>query len=346
MPSRPPAAILLTCLAFLSGGPAAAAGERVGVRFLTIAGHEPGRRLDTLVLYPAAAPGTPTELGDNGVFAGTEADRDAPAEPGRHPLVVVSHGSGGNAAGLSWLTAHLAAMGYVVAAPNHPGTTSGDSDEKRTVEIWRRPEDLSAVIDAMLKDPVFAPEIDGEAIGALGFSLGGYDVLALAGAEQRREAFAGFCERNRTSMGCDWLRRGGVDFAALDPRFDGNHRDPRVKAVVAVDPAFTPSYAEASLKAVRVPVQFVNLGTPAATPGIVEARFLADTIPEARLARVPDAVHYSFLGLCRPEGPGLVASAGEEPICSDAGGRPRDALHADMVAIIARFLTEVLPARR
>lgn len=320
--------------------------DHVGFRTLTIAGREPGRLLDTLVLYPASGPGIATQLGENAVFVGTEADRDAPMEAGRHPLIVVSHGSGGNAAGLSWLTIHLAAMGYVVAVPNHPGTTSGDSNEKRTAEIWRRPADLSATIDAMLKDPVFTTRVDEKAIGALGFSLGGYDVLALAGAEQRRADFASYCGRNRAMMGCDWLRRGGVDLAALDPRFDANHRDPRVKAVLAVDPAFAPSFAEASLQAVRVPVQFVNLGTPATTPGIVEAQNLADTIPNARLARIADAIHFSFLGVCKAKGAEVIAAEGDEPICSDGGGRERADLHRDIMDLVTRFICDTLPVHQ
>ncbi|MBP0574394.1 hypothetical protein J8J27_27195, partial [Mycobacterium tuberculosis] len=86
------------------------------------------------------------------------------------------------------------------------------------------------------------------------------------------------------------------------------------------------------------------LGTPATTPGIAEARFLADTIPNARLDRVADAVHYSFLAVCKPDGAALLAADADDPICDDApGARPRAALHDDIARPILDFLAAVLP---
>lgn len=343
----PAKAVLGAILAIgLVATPAAVAAEppSVGMRTLTIPTAEPGRVLPTLVWYPAAPGGEDVLIGDNPVIVGTRVRRDAPVTPGRHPLLLISHGSGGNGAGLSWLTTRLAARGYVVAAMNHPGTTSGDSNEKLTMELWHRPKDISATLDHLLADPGLTPSIDPKAVGALGFSLGGYDVLALAGAEQRRSAFAEYCNRNRMMMGCAWLRRGGVDFAALDPRFDENHRDTRIRAVIAVDPAFTPSYDDKSLTGVTVPVGVLNLGTPSTTPGIIEGRAIADLMPNARLDRVPDAVHFSFLGLCKPDAARLLAEAGDEPICADVpGGRDRVALHDDMAKRIFGFLDTMLP---
>jgi predicted dienelactone hydrolase len=338
-------AMLSIGLAAAATPPVAAAEPlSVGMRSLTITTKEPGRVLPTLVWYPAAPGGEEVLIGDNPVIVGTHVRRDAPVAPGRHPLLLISHGSGGNGAGLSWLTTRLAARGYMVVAMNHPGTTSGDSNEKLTMELWHRPKDISATLDHLLAAPDLAPSIDPKAVGALGFSLGGYDVLALAGAEQRRFAFAEYCNRNRTMMGCAWLRRGGVDFAALDPRFDENHRDTRIRAVIAVDPAFTPSYDDKSLASVTVPVGVLNLGTPSTTPGIIEGRAIVDLMPNARLDRVPDTVHFSFLGLCKPDAARLLAEAGDEPICTDVpGGRDRAALHDDMTAKIFNFLDRMLP---
>jgi predicted dienelactone hydrolase len=173
-------------------------------------------------------------------------------------------------------------------------------------------------------------------------------VLTLAGAEQRRKPFAEFCYRDATQSAgfCGWLKRGGVDLLELDPRMEANHRDPRVKVIVAVDPAFTQSYDETSLKGISVPVQFLNLGTRATTPSIVEAHGLAQMVPGARIARVPDAVHFSFLGLCKPEGAKLLQDMGDDPVCTDAGGRDRAALHEEMLTVIIGFLAEALPTSR
>lgn len=337
------ARLALPILALLSS-PAAA--DPVGVRSFNLPGREPGRMLETYVVYPAGAGGTATLFGDNRIFVGAPVNRDAPPAPGRHPVVLLSHGSGGHVAGLAWLATRLAAAGYVVIGPNHPGTTSGDSSEKATVELWRRPPDLLAALDGVRADAAFAAAIDTDRIAALGFSLGGYDALALAGARQDRRAFASYCNRNQRMAGCVWLRRGGVDFAALDPRFDADLRDARIRAVIAVDPAFTPSFTEESLRAIAVPVAILNLGTSATTPGIVEGRFVAGTIPNARLDRVADAVHFSFLAECKPEGAALLAADADDPVCDDApGARPRDQLHAAMLAPILDALRQFLPTK-
>lgn len=321
----------------------ATAADHIGLKELSIATKEPGRTLQTFVIYPAADGGTKALVGENPVFTGFEAWRGAPIASGKHPLILISHGSGGNVLGLNWLTTRLASLGYIVAGPNHPGTMSGDSSPKTTVELWHRPMDMTATLDALLADPLIAPSIDADKVGAIGFSLGGYDVLALGGAEQRRMPFATHCMENQKEMGCNWLLKAGVDLTALDPRVEGNFRDPRVKAVVAADPAFTPSYDEASLRAMKVPVLFINQGTPATTPVVIEAHYIAGLIPDAKLVRVPDAVHYSFLGICKPDADKVLAKWGDDPICTDAGGRDRASLHEDMLKATTTFLAEHLP---
>lgn len=53
---------------------------------------------------------------------------DAPlsAREEQYPLIVLSHGTGGAVAQLSWLAEALASEGYVVAAVNHHGNTAID----------------------------------------------------------------------------------------------------------------------------------------------------------------------------------------------------------------------------
>jgi len=50
--------------------------------------------------------------------------RQAPlsAAATKRPLIVLSHGTGGGAAGMAWLAETLASNGYIVAAVNHHGT--------------------------------------------------------------------------------------------------------------------------------------------------------------------------------------------------------------------------------
>jgi predicted dienelactone hydrolase len=350
--SRPALAVLTAVLAALASpaladpNRAADRADPVGARRLMLPSREPGRLLETVVVYPAAAGGTPALLGDNRLVVGTPVRRDAPVAPGRHPVVLLSHGSGGNVAGLAWLSTRLAAAGYVVIGPNHPGTTSGDSTATATVAFWRRPPDLLAALDGVLADPALGPAVAADAVAVVGFSLGGTDALLLAGARLDRRAFAAGCDRIPDLTVCVWLKRGGVDVAALDPRVEADLREPRVKAVVAVDPGFAPSFTAASLAAVAIPVALVNLGTPATTPVILEARPLADAILGARLDRVDDAVHYSFLAVCKPGAAALLAADGEDAFCDDApGARPRAVLHDAIAAPILDAIRHFLPVK-
>ena len=66
------------------------------------------------------------KVGDNKVFYGRPIQTGANLADGKFPLVVLSHGLGGNQYNISWLATALVTHGYIVAGVNHPGTTSGD----------------------------------------------------------------------------------------------------------------------------------------------------------------------------------------------------------------------------
>lgn len=80
------------------------------------------------IWYPTDSDAAPVLVGQNALFYGAHVRMDAPPRPGPHPVVVFSHGSGGNAERTGWLLSYLAHLGMIVAAPDHPGTTSNDSD--------------------------------------------------------------------------------------------------------------------------------------------------------------------------------------------------------------------------
>ena len=131
------------------------------------------RPLSVIVWYPAAIGsvesdwllGPPTDplfrLGRSAV--------DAPVAPlgPKHPLVLLSHGTGGSAAMLAWLGEALARAGYMVAGINHHGNTA--TEDLPTPEgfmlWWERAVDLSRVLDRVLDDSKFGPLIDHSRIG-------------------------------------------------------------------------------------------------------------------------------------------------------------------------------------
>jgi predicted dienelactone hydrolase len=109
--------------------------------------------------------------------------RDAKFINKKLPLVILSHGSGGNRFSLAWLAIALAKQGYVVAAPDHWGGTFGNMVPAYYIRYWERPLDISFVLTTLLADTSLSSLIDPESIGVAGYSFGGYTSLALAGAD-------------------------------------------------------------------------------------------------------------------------------------------------------------------
>jgi predicted dienelactone hydrolase len=324
------------------------AGGLVGVRTIEFSSPQRSTPLKVTVWYPAAVGGTPALVGEDRLFRGTAAALDAPVAPGRFPLLLVSHGSGGNVEGISWLTTRLAAAGFIVAGPNHPQTTRGNSTPIDTTKIWQRPADLSAVLTALANDPAWTSSLDASRVGALGFSLGGHTVMALAGARVSLEAYADYCDANPAMPDCIWFASGHVDLRQTDrPLFEQSNRDARIKSVVAIEPSIVQALTMESLAAVTVPVHLVNFRSDGKLLFGVRSDRVAAAIPGADFRIVEDAVHLSFLNECQAGGAAFLASVGEiDPLCNDARGEPksRAAIHAEVGTLIeAAFRRDLGP---
>lgn len=287
------------------------------------------------IWYPATD-GTSTKLGKNAVFKGAHVLKDATPQGGAHPLVILSHGSGGNAANLSWIAGALAEQGMIVLAANHSGTTSGDSHPIHTVRIWERPADQAALIDFASNLPR-GLTADMRSITSMGFSLGGYTALAHAGAQVRKADFIAYCDANPHRPDCGWFARGGVDLNIIDaPRFEQSNMDPRVTAVVAIDPALAQAYKSESLADMTQPTLLINLGENAPLP--VDAKEIAPHMPNATFTEIKGATHFSFLGECTRTGWMLLKMADEDPICTETSERSRADIHAELKDVILDFL--------
>ncbi len=311
-------------------------------RVTVTAPHRPSA-MEARVWYPAASETYPSALGANPAFLGTRVQVGPIAAPGLHPLVIISHGSGGNIDGLGWLAEGLVARGAVVAGLNHPRSTSGDSNPRAMPLVWTRTADLAALIDTLVADPVFGPVIDGTRITALGFSLGGGTVLVAGGARLDRDAYAAYCDRaGNAGTDCNFMRKGGVDPHNLPQEWESDMRVPAVSHVIAVDPGFGYAMTDASLAAMPVTVHLINLGDPSTLPPAINAgpggADLASRIRDASYETIAPAWHFSFLGLCTPDAPAALAAEGEDPICDDPAGSDRRVIHDRLIADIVADL--------
>ncbi len=335
------AALLLICLAT----PAHAEDNAIGFRTATLADAHNERPLQVVVWYPAAATAAAQLVDDNPVFMSALAVPDATPATGQHPLVVISHGYGGNWGNQVWLASALAHQGYIVAAVNHPGTTSKDRNPQAAAQLWQRPKDLSRAIDAVLAQPEQFGAVAPHQIAAVGHSLGGWTVMETAGARFNPDLFTQDCNAHPKLGGCIvYHAMNPADTPAAKARLAGDFSDKRITAVVTLDLGLSRGMTDASLAALPVPALVIAGGVPSEDmPADLESADLARRLPAAstRYVEISDATHFSFMSICKPGGVALIEedSPGDGIICRDGdGARPRQVIQQQVVALITQFL--------
>ncbi len=301
------------------------------------------------VYYPSDAPEQPVRRGRMTLPLAV----DAAPQRGNGRLVVISHGSGGS----PWVHADLARalveVGYVVAMPEHRADNYRD-DSKPGPDSWLlRPAEVSRAIDAIERDPRFAPLLQLDKVGVYGMSAGGHTALTLAGGRWSPAGFARHCaahiaEDFPACVGLFTQLTGGpldgfkqwLAVKVIQSRFDDDrlreHQDPRVAAVVAAVP-FAADYDLLSLAVPRVPLALVL----AEKDRWLVTHWHGGAVRGACrtcevLADMPDAGHGSMLS---PFPPGLGGIAGE--LLSDPPGFDRSRMPEVDRKIAAFFLRHV-----
>lgn len=307
------------------------------------------RPLTTVVWYAAAeaAPAVPVMFPDNQpIFDAGPLHRDAPAAAGKRALIIVSHGTGGSALQMSWLARRLVGEGFIVAGVHHHGNTAAEDrfDPRGFRMPWERARDVSVLIDALLADDQWAPLIDETRIGAAGFSLGGYTVLAAAGGRLDLARLAAFCRSPARDATCDEQPEyptAGAEFESLlasDPVLQERMKesgmtftDGRIKAAIAIAPALGQAFTPDSLAMIEVPVLLATGTNDTTTPRATNADAVLKYVPGAKSIDVAKAGHLTFLNPCTPRGLKYV------PACKDGDGVARDDIHEDLASRVSAF---------
>lgn len=287
------------------------------------------------------------------LFIAGSAAPDAPlaSAPKRFPMILLSHGTGGSARQLAWLGTALARAGFVAVAIDHPGNNGVTDPTVQGFTLWwLRARELSMALDTMLADRTFGQRIDKTRIGAAGFSLGGYTVIAIAGARVDMPGMLEHCKTDPQSTWCQSppefpdlvpkaqaLRAGDPSYENALANSSVNVADPRVRAVYAIAPAVGEAVTLDSLHNIAIPVRIVYGTSDRIAPAPQNALRYANWIPGAATMPVLDAEHYTFLDTCTPAGVKALAAA-----CVDAAGIDRNAIHARVAADAVDFFQQAL----
>jgi predicted dienelactone hydrolase len=311
-------------VAFASVGTAQAAN----VGFETASAPVPGDKpLALTIWYPTDAPERPMPLS---LYSQLVAPGAAPSGHG-HPLVVISHGTGGSNADHFDTARALAAAGFVVAAPTHTGDTLGD--RSRSLRLTERPAQLSRVIDYMTRDWRGHDAVDAGKVGAFGFSSGGFTVLGAIGGEHDMSQVARHCAEHPHFYDCNLGRQPGVGPSPATPETVAH--DPRIKAAVVAAPALGFAFAPSGLSKVSVPVQLWRAEWDTVLPQPYYAEAVHALLPKAEYHVVPAAEHFDFMAPCTP----ALAKVAPQ-ICVD--NIDRAAFHRTFNAAVVGFFEKTL----
>jgi predicted dienelactone hydrolase len=226
------------------------------------------------------------------------------------PVIVVSHGVAEDRTTYAYLARHLASHGFAVAVVAHTG---GDANRFRNyfantapppmaTELLERPRDVSFVLDELQRrsqSDLTLRRLDLQNVGLVGHSLGGYTVLALAGAEIDFDRLKRDCNPNRwrslserESLNVSVLLQCRAD--ELPPR---NYalKDPRVRAIFAINPLGSTIFGRRGLSPIRVPVLLMGGSDDIITPAVPEQIYPFTWLqtPDKYLAIVEKGTHFS-----------------------------------------------------
>lgn len=274
-------------------------GTNVGadIAIKTASTQVQGSDVQVRYFYPTVDQADVVELGP---WAFDAALNGRPAA-GDFPVVIISHGFAANLYSHHDLAQMLAHNGMVAVTVQH----ANDIFRVGTAEhLVLRPQEISAALDMVLSDPTLAPHVDAKNIGAFGFSLGGYTVLAAAGGMASFQRAQDHCANPQKDAGfC--LATGGEDlrdFALMlrdllapPPAIDlaANVHDPRIKAIAVAAPVGAPF---SSLDNVRVPTLLYRAGRDGVLRYPYHAERVHKLLPKGHVYRVrPDVGHLSFM---------------------------------------------------
>jgi predicted dienelactone hydrolase len=260
------------------------------------------------------------------------------------PLIICSHGTGGGRLTMEWLAQGLAQKGFMVVAVDHWGNTHDHKIPLEFLKPWERPLDIRYVLTALLAHQTIKPAIDSTRMGALGFSFGGYTVLALAGAKLDYNSLLNYY-RTIGRHKLDVPELPGVSKYLDDPALtEGVKRIPalqdnRLKAFFSISPSLGAGLSRKEQgSAIKAPVFIVGSQSDSLAPVKANARHYHQLLAKSAYYEFGGKTgHYVMLNEAIAE-----VKKSEPTYFLDDPSVNRHQIHAKVIELATQFFTAYL----
>lgn len=247
------AKVLLICCASFMISFASYANQKIGTMTKVFYDESRDRSLLTELYYPTNDKTQP--IVPFGVLKREASVRRATLINQKHPLVLVSHGYGGDRVILSWICEHLAKHGYLVAAVDHYGNSSYFDSPEIALQRWQRPKDIQFLLTSLLNDESTQNLINQEQIGFVGYSLGGLTGIWLSGGIADKFDTPNLNTSSPYELARD-VRQKDIDDVDYT-KAKQSYKDERIKAFFLLAPAHGFSFSSQGLKEINSPISIV-----------------------------------------------------------------------------------------
>jgi predicted dienelactone hydrolase len=226
------------------------------------------------------------------------------------PIIVIAPGLNSDFQSLRYVAQHLASYGFATVGIDFP-----ESDAERMKDAlqgldifpnpnaWmEQPKDVSLVLDTleqkMQSESNWRGKLDTNNVGILGQSLGGYTATATGGADVQWENLLKECAKlnNPNQINLNpallWQCQGITNAPPL-----GDLRDPRIKAVIAINPVTNPVFGNQGINKISVSMMFIAGSADIFAPPLPQqiSPFTAVNKGDKYLVLVKNGTHLSFL---------------------------------------------------
>jgi predicted dienelactone hydrolase len=293
------------------------------------------RKIDTNIFYPTKSDQKQQTFAENAAFYGIKAVKNAIIKGDKLPVYFLVHGTSGNWKNQSWLAKELANKGALVIAANHPGYTSGEASPINVLRMWEQPRDVSFLIDQVLSGK-YASVIDSSNITVIGYSLGGYTAMALAGVRFDILGFEKFCISSQDKS-CRYFSDAFTQLTKEDrSMITASYKDSRVTHSIAITPGYIPAIQANSLAELNTKTLIIGAELDKNVPPNTQLLpYLQGHMGNIVYREISQASHFSFLQNCKPK----AASILEEDafVCKELGNKKRKTIHKELSNLIQQW---------